>query len=106
MFHYIKKKVYILDTWKRTLGRRTKWIGHILRRNCLIDDAIVGQMTEVKEGRSTQFLDDMRNRRRYWELKEEAKDRERGKRQLIMEYKEGIKVIFLKSMGLLINSIL
>ena len=29
--------------------------------------------------RKTQFLDDFRNRRRYWELKEEAEDRNRWK---------------------------
>ena len=36
-------------------------------------------MTEVKEvrRRKTQFLDDLRNRRRYWELKEEAEDKKR-----------------------------
>jgi hypothetical protein len=27
--------------------------------------------------RRTQLLDDLRNRRRYWELKEEAEDRKR-----------------------------
>ena len=33
-------------------------------------------MTEVKGvRRSTQLLDDLRNRRRYWELKEEAEDK-------------------------------
>jgi hypothetical protein len=47
--------------------------------------AIEGQMTEVKGvgRRSTQLLDDLRNRRRYWELKEEAEDRKRWKRQFI-----------------------
>jgi hypothetical protein len=30
----------------------------------------------------TQLLDDLRNRRRYWELKEEAKDQNRWKRKL------------------------
>jgi hypothetical protein len=35
-------------------------------------------MMEVKgAGRRTQLLDDLRNRRRYWELKEEAEDRKR-----------------------------
>ena len=43
----------------------------ILRRNCLLHDVIEGQMTEVKGvgRRRTQLLDDLRNRRRYWELK-------------------------------------
>jgi hypothetical protein len=30
--------------------------------------------------RRTQLLDDFRNRRRYWELKEEAEDRKRRRR--------------------------
>ena len=61
------------------LRRIVNWIGHILRRNCLLHDAIEGQMMEMKGGgrRRTQLLDDLRNRRRYWELKEEAEDRKR-----------------------------
>ena len=66
------------------LRRKANWIGHILRRNCLLHDAIEGQMTEVKGvGRRTQLLDDLRNRRRYWELKEEAEDRKRWRQQFI-----------------------
>ena len=30
------------------LNNIANWIGHILRRNCLLHDAIEGQMTEVK----------------------------------------------------------
>ena len=58
---------------------------HILRRNCLLHDAIEGQMTEVNGigGRRTHLLDDLRNRRRYWELKEEAEDPKRWRRQFI-----------------------
>ena len=35
---------------KRTLlnNRKTNWVGHILRRNCLLHDTIEGQMAEVK----------------------------------------------------------
>ena len=42
------------------LRRKAKSIGHILRRNYLLHDAIEGRMTEVKGvGRSrTQLLDD------------------------------------------------
>jgi hypothetical protein len=41
------------------LCRKANWIGLILRRNCLLHDAIEGQMTEVKGvGRRTQLLDD------------------------------------------------
>ena len=66
------------------LRRKANWIGHILRRNCL-QDAIKGPMTELKGvgKRKTQLLDDLINRRIYWELKEEAEDRKRWKRQFI-----------------------
>ena len=48
------------------LLRKANWIGHILRRNCLLHDAIEEKITAVKEiGRRTQLLDDLRNRRRY-----------------------------------------
>jgi hypothetical protein len=30
------------------LRKKANWIGHILRRNCLLHDPIKGQMTEVK----------------------------------------------------------
>ena len=33
--------------------------------------------------RRTQLLDDLRNKRRYWEVKEEAEDRKRWRRQFI-----------------------
>ena len=48
-------------------------------------DVIEGQMTKVKGvgRRRIQLLDDLRNRRRYLELKEEAEDRKRWKRQFI-----------------------
>ena len=57
----------------------------ILRRNCFLHDVIKGQVTEVKVvgRRRTQILYDLRNRRRYWELKEEAEDKNRWKRQFI-----------------------
>ena len=69
------------------LRRKANWIGHILRRNCFLDDAIEGQMTEVKgvgrRKRRTQPLHDLRNRKRYWELQEEAEDQKRCRRQFI-----------------------
>ena len=67
------------------LHRKANWVGHVLRRNCLLHDAIEGQLAEVKGvgRRSTQLLDDLRNRKGYWELKEEVEDRKRWKRQFI-----------------------
>ena len=47
------------------LHRKANWIGHILRRNCLLHDAIEGQMTEMKGvgRRRTQLLDDLRKKK-------------------------------------------
>ena len=47
------------------LNKKTNWIGHILRKNCLLHDAIEGQMTEVEEvGRRIAYLlDDLRKRK-------------------------------------------
>ena len=44
------------------LRRKSNWISHILRRNCLIHDAIEGQMMEVKGvgRRKIQLLDNLR----------------------------------------------
>jgi hypothetical protein len=49
------------------LRRKANWIGHIMKRICLLHDTIEGQMTEVKGvgRRRTQLLDDHRNRRRH-----------------------------------------
>ena len=45
------------------LPRKANWIGHNPRSNCLLHEAIEGQMTEVKGvGRRTQLLDNLRNR--------------------------------------------
>ena len=70
---------------KNILHRKPNWIGHILRRNCLLHDVIEGRMTEVRGvgRRRTQLLDDLRDRRSYWELKEEAVDQKRWRRQFI-----------------------
>ena len=55
---------------KNILRRKANWIGHILRRNCLLHDAIEGQMPEVKGvgRRKTQLLDDLRIRIRFEEI--------------------------------------
>ena len=60
-------------------------------------------MTEGKGvgRRRTQLLDDLRNRSKYWELKEKAED---GNDSLSIEHKEEIAVIFHNSIGLLISS--
>ena len=90
-----------MNVKKRTLlnnmlSRKTKWIGYNLRINCLLHDTI-GQLMEVKGvgRRRTPFLDDLRNRRWCWELKEEPEDRKKcGNYSLSVEYKEEVQFIF------------
>ena len=61
--------------------RKANWIGHILRRNCLLKQVIEGKIKEQIEvtrrrGRwRKKQLDDLKDRRGYCELKEEALDR-------------------------------
>ena len=61
--------------------RKANWIGHILRRNCLLQRVIEGKIKggiEVtgRRGRKLRkLLDDLKLRRGYSHLKEEALDR-------------------------------
>jgi len=61
--------------------RKANWIGHILRRNCLLQRITEGkiqggiEVTERQGRRSRKLLDDLKERRGYSYLKEEALDR-------------------------------
>src|SRR5215469_14937334 len=61
--------------------RKANWIGHILRRNCLLQRVIEGkinggiEVTERRGRRRKKLLDDLKERRGYSHLKEEALDR-------------------------------
>ena len=61
--------------------RKANWIGHILRRNCLVKQFIEGKIkkqigvTRRRGRRRKKLLDDIRDRRGYCQLKEEALDR-------------------------------
>ena len=61
--------------------RKANWIGHILRRNCLLKQGIEGKIkVEMEVARSRgrrhmKLLDDLKDRRGYHHLKEEALDR-------------------------------
>ena len=61
--------------------RKANWIGHILHRNCLlkqvIEVKIKGQIevTRRRGRRHKKLLDDLKDRRGYCQLKEEALDR-------------------------------
>ena len=66
-----EKRIFI----NNILCGKANWTGHIMRINCPLYDAIEVQMTEVKgEGK---------RRTQLHELKDEAEDRNRWKRQFI-----------------------
>jgi hypothetical protein len=69
----VKEGRNILHTIRR---RKANWIGHILHRNCLIKHIIEGKIlgTRMRGRRHMQLLDDLKETRRYWKLKEEAQD--------------------------------
>ena len=60
---------------------KANWIGHILRRNCLLKQVIEGKIKREMETarrrgrRRKKLLDDLKDRREYSHLKEEALDR-------------------------------
>ena len=61
--------------------RKANWIGHILRRNCLLKQVIEGKIkgemdvTRRRGRRRKKLLDDPKDRRGYSHLKEEVLDR-------------------------------
>ena len=60
--------------------RKANWIGHIVRRNCLLKQVIEGkikgkmEVTRRQGRRRKKLLDDLKDRRGYSHLKEEALD--------------------------------
>jgi hypothetical protein len=61
--------------------QKANWIGHILRRNCLLKQVIEGkikremQVTRRRGRRRKKLLNDLKDMRGYSHLKEEALDR-------------------------------
>ena len=59
-----------------TRKRKADWIGHILRRNCLLKQVIEGkikgemELTRRRGRRRKKLLDDLKDRRGYSHLKE------------------------------------
>jgi hypothetical protein len=78
VLHRVKEARNILHTIKR---RKANWIVHILRRNCFLKHVIEGklegriEMTGRRGRRRKQQLDDLKEKKRYWKLKEQALDR-------------------------------
>ena len=60
--------------------RKSNWIGHILRRNCLLKQVIEGkikggiEVTGRRGRKRRKLLDDIKEKRGYSHLKEEALD--------------------------------
>ena len=69
---------YILHEIRK---RKANWIGHILRRNYLLKQFIEGkikgeiEVARRRGRRRKKLLDDLKDRRGYYHLKEEALDR-------------------------------
>jgi hypothetical protein len=78
VLHRVKEERNIVHTIKR---RKASWIGHILRRICLLKHVFEGKLEVMIEAtarrgrRRMQLLDDLKEKRIYWKLKEEALDR-------------------------------
>jgi hypothetical protein len=74
VLHRLKEDRNILHTVKI---RKDNWIGHILCRNCLLKHVIEGriEVTGRRGTRRKQLLNDIKGKRTYWKLKEEALDR-------------------------------
>jgi len=73
----VKEQGNILHEMRK---RKANWIGHILRRNCLLQRVIEGkikggiEVTGRRGRRRRKLLDDLKERRGYSRLKEEALD--------------------------------
>jgi hypothetical protein len=70
VLHRVKEERNILHTLRRG---KANWMGHILRRNCLLSHIIEGKFsgTRRRGRRRKQLLDEARS---YWKLKEEDQD--------------------------------
>jgi hypothetical protein len=74
-FQRVKEDRNVRHTIKRG---KANWIVHTLRRNCLLKHVIERKMEERikvmgrRERRRKQQLDDFKEKRGYWKLKEEA----------------------------------
>jgi hypothetical protein len=80
MYIYIYIYIYIYSIHE-IRKRNANWIGHILRINCLLQRVTEGkiqggiEVTGRQGRRRRKLLDDLKERRGYSHLKEEALDR-------------------------------
>ena len=77
VLHRVKMERNILHTVKR---RKVNWIGQVLRRNCLLKHIIRRkieggiEVTGRRRRRYKQLLDDLKETRGHWKLKQKALD--------------------------------
>jgi hypothetical protein len=70
-----KEERNILHAMKR---KKCNWIGQVLRKNCRLKHVIEGKIEVKTEGtgrqgrRRKQVLDDLKEKRGYWKMKQEA----------------------------------
>jgi hypothetical protein len=94
VLHRVKEERNIVHTIKR---QKANWIGHILRRNCflkqVIEEKLEGriEMTERQGRRRKQLLDDLKEKSRYWKLKEEALHRTLWRTRFGRGYGPGVR---------------
>jgi hypothetical protein len=78
---HVRNEEVLLRVLHEISKRKANWIGHILRRNCLLQRVIEGnikgwiEVTGRRGRRRRKPLDDLKERRGYSHLKEEALDR-------------------------------
>jgi hypothetical protein len=78
MLQRVKEETNILHTIKR---KKANWIGHNLRRNCLLNKTLVKERyVEEMRGRHgkrrKELLDDRKEKTAYWKMKNDALCRE------------------------------
>jgi hypothetical protein len=77
VLHRVKEERNSLQTIKR---RKANWIGHVLRRNCLLKHVIERKRegriepTGRRGRRCKQLLDDLNEKRGLWKLRQIASD--------------------------------
>jgi hypothetical protein len=78
---HVRNEEVLLRVKEQRNNRKANWIGHILRRNCLLQQVIEGKIkgaikvTGRRRRRRRKLLDDLKERRGYSHPKEEALDR-------------------------------
>jgi len=78
ILHKVKEDRHIIPKKKR---KKVNWIGHILRRNCLLRHVVEEKVGEKKEMmgrrviRRKQQLDELKEMRRCWKMNETVEDR-------------------------------